>query len=179
MSNKTNIELGFAAAAVGVAVVLVLAINALVGGLLKDGPADKSDEAVSARIAPVSRLNTGAAIEAQAPAAAVAAPADAAAAPADAAAAAPAAAAPAAASEARSGEAVYTAQCAMCHATGAAGAPRLGNNGEWAPRIAKGMDALMGSALNGLNVMPPRGLCTTCSDEELQAAVQYMVDNSK
>jgi cytochrome c5 len=67
----------------------------------------------------------------------------------------------------------------MCHATGAAGAPRFGNGGEWAPRIAKGMDALMVSALNGLNAMPPRGLCATCSDAELQAAVQYMVDNSK
>ncbi|MCW8918700.1 MAG: c-type cytochrome [Gammaproteobacteria bacterium] len=156
-------EWGFTVGAVIVGVALVLIINSLVDGALRDGPADMSDEAVAARIAPVARLNTGGAVVAvEAPAA----PERAGEAPA------------AAASAGRSGEKVYGASCSMCHATGASGAPRLGNSAEWAPRIAKGMDALMGSALNGLNAMPPRGLCATCSDEELRATIQYMVDNS-
>ncbi len=157
MSNKTNTELGFFVGAVIVAVALILSINSLMTGLLKGPAADMSDEAIAARIAPVGQLNTGAAIVAEAPVAA----------------------APAAASGPRSGEEVYTAQCAMCHATGAAGAPKLGNAGDWGPRAATGMDALMNSALNGKNAMPARGLCTTCSDDELQAAVEYMVNNSK
>jgi cytochrome c5 len=93
--------------------------------------------------------------------------------------AAPAAAPAPVATAARSGEEVYNAQCAMCHATGAAGAPKFGNAAEWGPRAATGIDALMQSALNGKNAMPPRGLCATCSDDELQAAVEYMVNNSK
>ncbi len=48
----------------------------------------------------------------------------------------------------------------------------------WAPRIAKGNDALLSSVLNGLNVMPPKGGCMSCSEDELRAAVQYMVDKS-
>jgi cytochrome c5 len=157
VSNKMNTELGFFAGAASVGVALVLIINALMGSVLKGAPADMGDEAVAARIAPVAQLNTGAAIEVAAPVAA----------------------APVAASEARSGEAVYTAQCAMCHATGAAGAPRFGNAAEWGPRAATGIDALMNSALNGKNAMPPRGLCATCSDDELKASVEYMVENSK
>jgi cytochrome c5 len=66
-----------------------------------------------------------------------------------------------------------------CHATGAAGAPKLGDTAAWAPRIAAGMDSLVANVMNGLNAMPPKGLCMACSDEELQGAVQYMVDNSQ
>jgi cytochrome c5 len=166
VSKKTGVELGFTVGAVIVGVALVWIINSLVGGALSDGAADMSDEAVAARIAPVARLNTAGAVESEA--AAAPEPAAAAAAP-----------APAEASAGRSGEKIYGASCSMCHATGASGAPRLGNAAEWAPRVAKGMDALMGSALNGLNAMPPRGLCANCSDGELRATVEYMVDNSK
>ena len=45
----------------------------------------------------------------------------------------------------------------------------------WAPRIDKGMETLMASTLNGIGMMPARGTCMDCSDEELQAAVDYMV----
>ena len=55
----------------------------------------------------------------------------------------------------------------------------FGDAAAWGPRAATGMDALMNSALNGKNAMPARGLCGTCSDDELQAAVEYMLDNSK
>lgn len=79
----------------------------------------------------------------------------------------------------RSGDAVYTAKCATCHATGAAGAPKLGDAAAWAPRIAKGMDVLYTSAISGLNGMPAKGLCFDCSDDELKAAVDHMVEGSK
>lgn len=93
-----------------------------------------------------------------------------------------AAAAPAAAASsggARSGSDVYGAHCAACHATGAAGAPKFADAGAWAPRIAKGMDTLFNNAINGINAMPAKGLCMTCSDDEIKAAVTHMVENSK
>lgn len=75
------------------------------------------------------------------------------------------------------GEAVYQKACKNCHATGVANAPKFGDSQAWAPRIAKGRDALFGSVKNGLNVMPPKGGCMTCSDEELRNAVEYMVSH--
>jgi cytochrome c5 len=86
------------------------------------------------------------------------------------------AAAPAVPAAPRSGEAVYSTYCVACHMSGAAGAPKYGDATAWAPRIAKGKDALYASTYNGLNgVMPARGTCMDCSDEELQATVDYMV----
>ena len=82
-------------------------------------------------------------------------------------------AAPAAAAD---GKAVYDSACFACHATGAAGAPKLGDKALWGPRIATGMDALMQSALNGKNAMPPKGGRMDLSDDQIKAAIQYMVD---
>ena len=72
-----------------------------------------------------------------------------------------------AAAEPKSGEQVYNGSCMACHATGAAGAPKLGDAAAWAPRIANGMDSLMTNATKGLNAMPPKGLCMSCSADEL------------
>jgi len=82
--------------------------------------------------------------------------------------------APAAASGS-SGEDVYNRSCVACHASGAAGAPKLGDKAAWEPRTAQGMDALMNTVLNGKNAMPPRGTCATCSDDELRATVEFMI----
>lgn len=90
-------------------------------------------------------------------------------------AAAPVAAAPA---EPRSGEEVYTTKCSTCHATGAAGAPKYGS-GDWAPRVAKGIDTLYTSAISGFKGMPAKGMCFDCSDDELHKAVDYMLEGSK
>ncbi len=79
----------------------------------------------------------------------------------------------------RSGEEVYNGACIACHASGAAGAPIVGDHTAWAPRIAKGMETLLQHAINGFNIMPPRGTCATCSDAELQAAIEYMVGKSQ
>ena len=85
----------------------------------------------------------------------------------------------AAGGEARDGETVYKKSCLSCHSTGAAGAPKLGNAGDWAPRISKGMEVLYANALKGINAMPPKGLCMDCTDEEIKVTVDYIIDNSK
>jgi len=82
---------------------------------------------------------------------------------------------------ARSGEAVYNAACMACHDTGAAGAPKLGDVAAWSDRIAKGMDALYDAGINGIDGtgMMAKGGCMNCSDEEIVAAVDYMVAASQ
>jgi cytochrome c5 len=89
--------------------------------------------------------------------------------------------APAAAGGAAAGEAIYAKACFVCHATGAANAPKLGDQAAWAPRIAKGVEALYSSSMNGVpgTAMPPRGTCAACTDDELKAAVDYMVSKAK
>ena len=61
-----------------------------------------------------------------------------------------------AAAEPKSGEEIYNGSCMACHATGAAGAPKVGDTAAWAPRIAQGSDKLLANAINGLNAMPDR-----------------------
>ena len=73
------------------------------------------------------------------------------------------------------GEAIYKQSCMACHAAGIAGAPKLGDSEAWSPRIAKGTGALVQSVTNGLNAMPPKGGCMSCSEDELRGAVEYMV----
>lgn len=89
-------------------------------------------------------------------------------------------AAPAAASSGpRAGNEVYDTACMACHTTGAAGAPVIGDAGAWAPRIEKGLETLIDHAINGFQAMPAKGGCANCSDEEVEAAVRHMVDNSQ
>ncbi|MGH1441551.1 MAG: c-type cytochrome [Cellvibrionaceae bacterium] len=79
----------------------------------------------------------------------------------------------------RSGEDIYNSKCLACHNTGAAGAPKLGDAGAWAPRIAQGNDTLYTHAIGGFKGMPAKGLCMDCSDDEIKVTVDYMVENSK
>jgi len=79
----------------------------------------------------------------------------------------------------KSGEEIYNGSCMACHATGAAGAPKLGDAAVWAPRIATGIDAMLAIAIKGKGAMPPKGLCMACSDEELKGAIEYMVSKSQ
>jgi cytochrome c5 len=55
----------------------------------------------------------------------------------------------------------------------------VGDSAAWAPRIAQGKDKLLANATNGLNAMPPKGLCMACSEAELQGAIEYMVSQSQ
>ncbi|MFZ2857405.1 c-type cytochrome [Acidovorax soli] len=75
----------------------------------------------------------------------------------------------------RGGEDVYKGQCAACHATGAAGAPKLGDAAAWGPRIKTGLDALVQSALKGKNAMAPQG-GGEFNDTEIARAVVYMAN---
>ena len=72
-------------------------------------------------------------------------------------------------------ESTYQMSCFACHGTGAAGAPLLDDADAWAERMAKGMDAVMVNVVNGVNAMPPKGLCMTCSDDNLRTLVNYMI----
>ena len=87
-----------------------------------------------------------------------------------------AAAAPAIAAD---GKAIYEKTCVACHASGVANAPKLGDKAAWAPRIAAGMDALMASTIDGKNAMPPRAGDASLSDDELKAALEYLVGKAK
>lgn len=80
----------------------------------------------------------------------------------------------AASSGPRSGEQVYNAVCAGCHSSGAMGSPKTHDTGAWGPRMAKGMDKVLANAINGLNMMPPKGTCADCSKEELSNAIKFM-----
>jgi cytochrome c5 len=77
------------------------------------------------------------------------------------------------------GQGVYDKFCFACHATGVGGAPKLGDKAGWEPRVAKGMDALWQSVVNGLNAMPPKGTCMACADDELKNAMTFMLDSTR
>ena len=78
------------------------------------------------------------------------------------------------------GQKTYQRFCFSCHASGAAGAPRMGDVAAWQERLKKGEDALIQSTIDGMPPgMPARGLCMQCSDEELAITVRFMLDASK
>lgn len=78
------------------------------------------------------------------------------------------------------GEQVYTRFCFSCHAAGIAGAPRVGDVDGWAVRLEKGREALLQATVDGVPPgMPPKGLCSQCSEDELAAALDYMIEQSQ
>ncbi|KMV28398.1 cytochrome c5 family protein [Photobacterium swingsii] len=109
--------------------------------------ADMSDEAIAERIKPVGSVY----LEGDAPVVA-------------------------AATGPRDGNTVYGTFCIACHGTGVMSAPKLGDAGDWSPRLAKGMDVLTDHAVNGFNAMPAKGSCMDCSDEEIVAAINHMIE---
>jgi cytochrome c5 len=111
-------------------------------------PNNTDEEAVNARIQPVAKIKL-----------------------------APASSANVAAAGSRSGEEIYKAVCAACHATGVAGAPKIGDKAAWAPRIGVGLDALVKSSKAGKNAMPPKG-GSDATDEELARVVAFMANGS-
>ena len=74
-----------------------------------------------------------------------------------------------------SGEEVYKAQCAACHATGVSGAPKFQNAGDWGPRLGQGYAALLNSSLKGKGAMAPQG-GGDFNDTEIARAVAYMAN---
>jgi len=161
-----------------VPVVLIILLAKAVVSMRAPDPAVLSPEAVAARIKPVASVaidTTGGGAAAQA---AAAPPAQAASAPAPA--------APTAASVAKGdgtsgadGKAVYNRVCVACHQAGVAGAPKLGDQAAWAPRLAAGADALYTSVLKGKGAMPPKGGQPSVPDADIKAAVDYMIAAAK
>lgn len=86
-------------------------------------------------------------------------------------------------SYAMDGEATYNKACKMCHASGAMGAPATGKKMDWEARIAKGMDTLNSNSINGFRgfrgMMPAKGGYPNLTDDEVKAAVAFMVAASK
>ncbi len=81
--------------------------------------------------------------------------------------------------KAADGKSTYDSVCMVCHGTGAAGAPKLGDKAAWAPRIAQGKNTLYASALKGKGAMPPKGGNAALPDDAVKAAVDYMTAAAK
>ena len=75
------------------------------------------------------------------------------------------------------GKQTYERYCYTCHAAGLAGAPPLDDSEAWAPRLVRGREALLESVVQGMPPgMPPKGLCSTCTEDELLESVDYMIE---
>jgi cytochrome c5 len=97
---------------------------------------------------------------------------------------APAAAAPAAPAQTAAavnpaGEKLYKTTCFACHSTGVAGAPKFGDKSQWDKYIQTGEDAMVQVAISGKGAMPPKGGAANASEDDIRAAVRYMVSNAK
>ncbi len=81
------------------------------------------------------------------------------------------------------GKQVYDTGCVACHGAGIAGAPRVGDSDAWADRIGAGLESMVANAINGFQgsqgMMPAKGGNPSLSDEEIEAAVEYMVAESQ
>lgn len=91
-----------------------------------------------------------------------------------------AAAAPAPASEIEQRETLHhwSRSCALCHATGTGGAPRLGHPEDWRPRLARGRESLLSHTIEGFNNMPPLGYCMACEREDFIALIDFMLGDA-
>ena len=80
------------------------------------------------------------------------------------------------------GKSTFGKTCALCHASGAGGAPKPGDKADWGPRIAQGKEVLYKHAIEGFTgakgMMPARGAGASLTDDEVKAAVDYMTDQS-
>ena len=73
------------------------------------------------------------------------------------------------------GEKIYRFSCVACHSTGAAGAPKVGDRGNWRQRADQGLEMLVSNAINGKRGMPAKGGNPTLTDDEIKRAVEYML----
>ena len=119
-------------------------------------PASMEAEAIAERIQPVAEVNVGEPPVVEAPA--VVATED---------------------SAGGAGEQIVTSVCAACHAAGLMQSPKLGSADDWAPRIEKGIETLYTHAINGFNMMPAKGGRADLSDDDIKAAVDFMVSGAQ
>lgn len=152
-SSFANILYWLMGGMVAFAVLLVL-LSALVASLTTDDEMDPlSRQVLAERVTAVGQVNTGE--PGQAMTAAAETP---------------------AADEPLSGEQVYRNNCAACHDSGAMQAPMISDAASWSGRLDQGAETLVRHAIEGLGQMPARGGNSSLSDEEVEAAVEYMLD---
>ena len=77
----------------------------------------------------------------------------------------------------RTSQTIVQDQCAKCHQAGNDGAPKIGDRVAWTPRMAKGLDPLIASAVHGHGPMPARGGMPDLSDDEIRGAILYMFNH--
>lgn len=74
---------------------------------------------------------------------------------------------------------IYNQYCVMCHSTGAAGAPKVGDTARWQEEMDHhSLDELIQNAIEGEGAMPPRGGCMECSDEDIAKVTRFMLEES-
>jgi cytochrome c5 len=76
----------------------------------------------------------------------------------------------------RSGSEIYSKACVACHSVGVLNAPKFQNTADWTPRMTKGFDTVWQNAINGIGSMPPMGTCGDCSNDEIKAAIEHMIE---
>ena len=161
---------GLIAALVALTIVLFIVAQIIGGKPAKTVETTADAKAVAERIKPVGELTVGSAVEAT-PVASSSSPVMDAIIP------------TANAAGDDKGKKVYDTTCMACHAAGVAGAPKFGDKAAWAPRIAQGIDTLHTHALKGFQgkagMMPPKGGNMSLKDDEVKAAVDYMVSQAK
>ncbi|KAA8695042.1 Cytochrome c5 [Pseudomonas caricapapayae] len=81
-----------------------------------------------------------------------------------------------AADTARSSDDIIAAHCVACHSVGLLNAPKIGDTAAWEERVRQkgGLDGLLASTIKGLGIMPPKGTCGDCTDDELKSAIRSM-----
>ncbi len=147
----------------------LIALAAYIYGKHPSAPSPDADKVIAERLAPVGGVYAGdtgrAAMQAAADAAAKAA------------------ASQVAYGGTTDGKTIFGNLCHSCHETGVAGAPKVGDKAEWAPRIAEGMDTLLKHAIDGYTgktgTMPPKGGNPALSEAQMKATVEWMVGQSK
>ena len=68
----------------------------------------------------------------------------------------------------------WSRSCALCHITGEAGAPVVGDTAEWQRRLQQGEEAIINNVVEGFNSMPPLGYCMACEVSDFRAMIAYM-----
>ena len=152
-NQGTNQSIGLTQKSIGLAVILCLSLLAAAAM----AQSDRVNEAIKSRLAPA-----GSVCMAGDECAGAAAVAD------------------EAAGGAREPSDIYNGTCATCHNAGVAGAPVLGNADQWASLVdERGIDGIYANAINGIGGMPAMGLCMDCSEDDIRATVDYMIEQSQ
>ena len=69
--------------------------------------------------------------------------------------------------------------CALCHVTGGAGAPLVGDSEQWRSRLAQGEEIILQHTIEGYNSMPPLGYCMACEVSDFRAMIGYMAGTNR